>query len=201
MRSGAGGPGWLNPLARPDSAATGSTGAGSGGEWEDRARSAGDEIAVEPVQVKVQSSRLQFYKIEVNLCFSCIVVNVMTITTIGGTFDCIAELQATDSDTASARGKLLLELYSGGTFKKSMNYHSFRGDNRVEAREVAVESLEDSLELPGSGLTVVAAPSETSRRSRLSDVFPDILNFRYLLISTSFLPHFYICGKLYYFPR
>ena len=23
------------------------------------------------------------------------------------------------------RGKLLLEIYSGGTFKKSMNYHSF----------------------------------------------------------------------------
>ena len=78
------------------------------------------------------------------------------------------------------RGKLLLEIYSGGTFKKSMNYHSFReaGERRQESREVSIENLEtDSLEISGSQLTVLPS-SETSRRSRLSDIFPDILNFK-----------------------
>ena len=28
------------------------------------------------------------------------------------------------------RGKLLLEIYNGGTFKKSMNYNSFRDSDR-----------------------------------------------------------------------
>ena len=63
------------------------------------------------------------------------------------------------------RGKLLLEIYSGGTFKKSMNYHSFReaGERRQESREVSIENLEtDSLEISGSQLTVLPS-SETSR--------------------------------------
>ena len=59
------------------------------------------------------------------------------------------------------RGKLLLEIYSGGTFKKSMNYHSFReaGERRQESKEVSIENLEtDSLEISGSQLTVLPPP-------------------------------------------
>ena len=77
------------------------------------------------------------------------------------------------------RGKLLLEIYNGGTFKKSMNYHSFRdSDKGRQSREISIDNLEtDSLEISGSQLTVLPS-SETSRRSRLSDIFPDILNFK-----------------------
>ena len=81
----------------------------------------------------------------------------------------------------SERGKLLLEIYNGGTFKKSMNYHSFRDSEKSrQSREISIENLEtDSLEISGSQLTVLPS-SETSRRSRLSDIFPDILNFKSL---------------------
>ena len=61
-----------------------------------------------------------------------------------------------------------------------MNYHSFRESDKRSSREVSIENLEtDSLEISGSQLTVLP-PSEASRRSRLSDIFPDILNFKSL---------------------
>ena len=55
----------------------------------------------------------------------------------------------------SERGKLLLEIYSGGTFKKSMNYHSFRDTEKTRgSRDNSVDNLEtDSLEISGSQIT------------------------------------------------
>ena len=90
-----------------------------------------------------------------------------------------AEMEGTWPVPEEERGKLLLEIYNGGTFKKSMNYHSFRdSDKGRQSREISIDNLEtDSLEISGSQLTVLPS-SETSRRSRLSDIFPDILNFK-----------------------
>ena len=90
-----------------------------------------------------------------------------------------AEMEGTWPVPEGERGKLLLEIYNGGTFKKSMNYHSFRdSDKGRQSREISIDNLEtDSLEISGSQLTVLPS-SETSRRSRLSDIFPDILNFK-----------------------
>ena len=55
------------------------------------------------------------------------------------------------------RGKLLLEIYNGGTFKKSMNYHSFReSDKGRQSREISIDHLEtDSLEISGSQVIIL----------------------------------------------
>ena len=155
---------WLNPMAKLGSEAgsavsrvTRTTLTGS-----DRARSAGDEInvdqipAVAPVSPVAAVSLME--KVEKDKTGGA---------WAGGVPD-------------TERGKLLLEIYNGGTFKKSMNYHSFRESDKRSSREVSIENLEtDSLEISGSQLTVLP-PSEASRRSRLSDIFPDILNFKSL---------------------
>ena len=151
---------WLNPLAKVGSEV------GSGVSKvtrttvdEDRARSAGEEMDIDqnPGVVKVETAP-------------------------GGGTVGQQEGETVWGVTDTERGKLLLEIYNGGTFKKSMNYHSFREQEKRSSREVSIDNLEtDSLEISGSQLTVLP-PSETSRRgrSRLSDIFPDILNFKSL---------------------
>ena len=154
---------WLNPLAQLGSEA------GSGVSRltrttldEDRARSAGDEINVDQNPAPAPASSGE----EVSLKEK--VEKEKTVGVWAG--------GAPDTE----RGKLLLEIYNGGTFKKSMNYHSFRESEKRSSREVSIDNLEtDSLEISGSQLTVLP-PSEASRRSRLSDIFPDILNFKSL---------------------
>lgn len=161
---------WLNPMAKLDSEV------GSGVSRvtrttldEDRARSAGEEMdidqnpAVTGAEGNQDSTALSLMEnVEKN-----------KNTPVWGVAD-------------TERGKLLLEIYNGGTFKKSMNYHSFREQEKRSSREVSIDNLEtDSLEISGSQLTVLP-PSETSRRerSRLSDIFPDILNFKSLSSAT-----------------
>ena len=48
------------------------------------------------------------------------------------------EAPSKQGEQPEEHGKLLLEVYSGGTFKKSMNYYSFRETDRRLSREVRV---------------------------------------------------------------
>ena len=48
------------------------------------------------------------------------------------------EAPSKQGEPPEEHGKLLLEVYSGGTFKKSMNYYSFRETDRRLSREVRV---------------------------------------------------------------
>ena len=167
---------WLNPLAKLGSEV------GSGVSRvtrttldEDRARSAGEEMDVDQNPAVVETQPVTGTEGHPDTAALSLMENVEKNkdSAVWGVAD-------------TERGKLLLEIYNGGTFKKSMNYHSFREQEKRSSREVSIDNLEtDSLEISGSQLTVLP-PSETSRRgrSRLSDIFPDILNFKSLSSGT-----------------
>ena len=168
---------WLNPLAKPGSEA------GSGVSRvtrttldEDRARSAGEEMDVDQNPAVVETQPVPGTEAHQATTALSLAENN------GEKHNNSASWGVADTE----RGKLLLEIYNGGTFKKSMNYHSFREHEKRSSREVSIDNLEtDSLEISGSQLTVLP-PSEISRRgrSRLSDIFPDILNFKSLSSGT-----------------
>ena len=159
---------WLNPMAKLGSDAgseeSSKTTVDVVSETEDRARSAGEVMNV--VQEKSKDTTSE--ETSENKSNEVSVKNSSSKKEVWGVPN-------------NERGKLLLEIYNGGTFKKSMNYHSFRDTSDKtgrQSREVSIDNLEtDSLEVSGSQLTVLP-PSEISRRSRLSDIFPDILNFK-----------------------
>jgi len=170
---------WLNPMAKLGSEAgsqasrpTNSTvDISDFGEFEDRVRSAGDEIDV--LQNPIINSRASSVMVDVDKY-----VKERSPLTDDVRVEKLNAEHGAWATPDEKLGKLLLEVYSGGTFKKSMNYHSFRDQDKRNSKEISIENLDnDSLELSGSQLTVLPS-SELSRRSRLSDVFPDILNFK-----------------------
>ena len=61
------------------------------------------------------------------------------------------KLKEANADILDPAGRLLRETYSGGTFRKSMNYYSFRGSNDTEEPEIYATQAEvierDSLDV------------------------------------------------------